>query len=176
MSEAVALHGSGIPVSAIMHNEVKRLSVNQIKWIKYYAKYGNATKAAQKAYGIDKASAWVVGSDNLRKLDYPLFMEMLGITDKALQSKLQEGLDANRVIGVNGKDATASTDNFVEVPDYSTRHKYLTTALTLKKRLEIATTTVVVDKMLVLDATGDATALDPIQPIEGTTVEDKPIA
>ena len=91
-------------------------------------------------------------------------MEVMGITDKQLQSKLQEGLDANRVIGMNGKDSTASTDNFVEVPDYNARHKYLTTALTLKKRLETTSTTVNVDKLLIMDGT---TAPD-IQPIEGT--------
>ena len=165
-----------IPVTKIMRNAEKTLSIKQVDWFRRYIKTGKAVKSAKLAYEVDENSARQIASDNLKKIDYPLLMEYMGLSDHKLLHKLTDGLDANRVIGVNGKDATASTDNFVEVPDYSTRHKYLTTALTLKKRLEVATTTVVVDKMLVLDATGDATALDPIQPIEGTTIEEKPIA
>ena len=52
-------------------------------------------------------------------------MERKGLTDEHLLDKTSEGLNkANKIHG--------SDDNFVEVPDYGVRHKYLETALRLK--------------------------------------------
>jgi len=52
-----------------------------------------------------------------------------------------EGMQANKQIAgivINGKliDADSKTSNFVEVPDYPTRHKYWETLLKLKGRLK----------------------------------------
>ena len=71
------------------------------------------------------------------KLDYSDFLEAAGITDKLLQEKIMSGLDATRVVSARivGKDADSQTDDFIDVPDFMARHKYLETALKLKKRL-----------------------------------------
>lgn len=64
-------------------------------------------------------------------------MEEAGVTDKELLNTLRDGLVAKRVVSarITGKDADAQTDDFIEVDDHQTRHKYLETALRLKKRL-----------------------------------------
>jgi hypothetical protein len=71
-----------------------------------------------------------------------------------------------------GKDTTAASSDFIEVPDYNVQHKFLTTALTLKKRLEQQTNTVNIDKLLVLDGT---TAPTDTTVIEGQEVTTQPI-
>ncbi len=55
-----------------------------------------------------------------------------GITFYRLAKVLDEGLDAKKVVGyLNNKTQGVEkvSDEFVEVPDYPTRHKYLNTAL-----------------------------------------------
>ncbi len=48
----------------------------------------------------------------------------------------KEGLEANRTISaISGSKANGGTVDFVDVPDYPTRHKYLETAYKLRKRL-----------------------------------------
>lgn len=50
----------------------------------------------------------------------------------------QEGLESNRVISAmkTDKEADGSTSDFIEVPDYATRHRYLETAYKLKRYLQ----------------------------------------
>lgn len=53
-------------------------------------------------------------------------MDEAGLSDAQLVAYLKEGLtEANRIQGTG--------DNFVEIPDYGVRHKYLTTALEAKE-------------------------------------------
>jgi len=60
-------------------------------------------------------------------------MEEVGITDLKLAEVLNSGLNATRVISaVGGKEANGATTDFIEVPDYAVRHKYLETGLKLK--------------------------------------------
>ena len=126
----------------------KELTFKQRKWLKLYLECGNATEAAMQSYDCkDRESAAQIGFENLRKLDYTDFMEAAGVTDHLLQQKLLEGLEATKQIGarkiVQGArtgheikvDATTDTDDFIDVEDYAIRHKYLETALKLKKRL-----------------------------------------
>ncbi len=55
------------------------------------------------------------------------------IPDNRLQEVLREGLGATRTISaVTGSQATGGTVDFIEVPDYGVRHKYLDTAYKLK--------------------------------------------
>lgn len=128
--------------------EDKELTLKQRKWLDVYLQTGNATEAAMQSYDCkDRDSANAIGSENLAKLSYVDFMEVAGVTDKLLQDKLLEGLDSTKQIGarkiVQGArtgheikvDATTDTDDFIDVPDYAVRHKYLETALKLKKRL-----------------------------------------
>ena len=114
------------------------LTLKQRKWLKLYLKFGNATKAAKKVYDCkNRESAATIGWENLRKLDYTAFLEEAGITDKLLQQKILEGLDANRTVSAmnTGKNAGADSNDFIDVPDFMARHKYLETALKLKQRL-----------------------------------------
>lgn len=115
-------------------------TLKQRQWLKIYLNTGNATEAAVQVYDIkddNRHTAAQVGYENLRKLDYSDFMEEAGITDKLLQQKIMEGLSATKVVSarVTGKEADSRTDDFIDVEDYLTRHKYLETALKLKKRL-----------------------------------------
>jgi hypothetical protein len=128
--------------------EDKELTLKQRKWIRIYIDTGNATEAAMQVYDCkDRDSAAVIGFENLRKLNYDDFLEEAGITDELLKKKIMEGLDSTKQIGarkiVQGArtgheirvDANTDTDDFIDVPDYAVRHKYLETALKLKKRL-----------------------------------------
>jgi hypothetical protein len=85
----------------------------------------------------NRAVARSIGFENLAKLDYAEFLEEAGITDDLLQKKIMEGLDAGKTVSAvkTSKEAGADSTNFIDVPDYGVRHKYLETALRLKKRL-----------------------------------------
>jgi hypothetical protein len=114
------------------------LTLKQRRWMKEYIETGNASEAAMRAYDCkDRVVAASIGYENLRKLDYVEFMEAGGVTDKLLQDKLMEGLSATKVVSarVTGKDADSRTDDFIDVEDYPTRHKYMETALKLRQRL-----------------------------------------
>ena len=118
----------------------QQLTIKQRKWLDKYLETGSATAAALYAYDIkddNRETAASIGYENLRKLDYTEFLEAAGITDDLLQKKILEGLDADRTVSAvnTGKNATASSSDFVDVPDFMARHKYLETALKLKKRL-----------------------------------------
>lgn len=115
----------------------QKLTLKQRKWLKLYLQYGNAKKAALEVYDCTEESAGQIGYENLKKLDYTEFLEEAGITDHLLQKKIFEGLEANKTVSakVTSKDADSQTDDFIDVPDFLARHKYLETALRLKQRL-----------------------------------------
>lgn len=116
----------------------KDLTLKQRRWIKVYLETGSATEAAMQSYDCkDRESAAQIGFENLRKLDYTDFLEEAGITDNLLQKKITEGLDATRTVSAvkTSRNATADSTDFVDVPDYLTRHRYLETTLKLKQRL-----------------------------------------
>ena len=125
----------------------RQLTLKQRKWLKLYLEIGNATEAAMQVYDCkDRDSAKSMGWENLTKLDFAELMEESGLTDDLLQQKIMEGLVSNRVISaqvivkstdpkVRDKTATARDVDFIDVPDMAIRHKYLETALKLKKRL-----------------------------------------
>lgn len=118
--------------------EEQDLTLKQRKWIKVYLETGNASKAAMQIYDCkDRNSAAQIGFENLRKLNYEDFLEEAGITDELLQKKIMEGLESTRTVSAvkTSKDATAESTDFIDVPDFMARHKYLETALKLKKRL-----------------------------------------
>ena len=118
------------------------LTLKQRKWMKLYLECGNATEAAMKVYDCkNRDVARQIGLENIAKLDYTDFMEEAGITDNLLQEKIMEGLDANRTISAKitiknqDKGANSQTNDFIDVPDFIARHKYLEIALKLKQRL-----------------------------------------
>jgi len=67
-------------------------------------------------------------------------LEEQNITEFRLARKIDQGLDATKLIsaivvapdGEGMKEADSMTKDFIEVPDYFARHKYLETALTLR--------------------------------------------
>jgi len=108
------------------------------KFVKEYIKNGgNATQSALVAYNTNPVSARQIGSETLAKLDMSSIMERNGLTDDYLVTILSEGLIATKQMGAmvqpgDGKDASSATYDFVDVPDYAVRHKYLDTGLKLK--------------------------------------------
>lgn len=60
------------------------------------------------------------------------------LPDSKLLEVHAQGLEATKVISavVTGKDADEKTNDFIDVPDYATRHKYLETGYKLKGKLE----------------------------------------
>lgn len=117
--------------------KVEDMTLKQRKWLTLYLELGNAKEAAKRVYDCTDESAGQIGWENLKKLDYSEFLEEAGITDNLLRSKIAEGLDANRTVSarITGKDANSRTDDFIDVPDFLARHKYLETTLKLKRRL-----------------------------------------
>jgi len=110
-------------------------------FVKEYAKTQNATESVARVYNVkDRDSARAIGSKVLSKVDISSVMDKIGLTDDRLMEVLKEGLDANRVLSAKiivqggSKAATSQTDDFIEVPDHATRHKYLDTALKLKDK------------------------------------------
>lgn len=95
---------------------------------------GNISKAMREA-GYSPATA-----KNPMKLTKSRAWEKLldeYAPDETLTIKLSEGLSATRVISAiqTGKQASGATTDFIEVPDHAVRHKYLETALKLKRKL-----------------------------------------
>ena len=128
-------------------------------WVKDYLRTGNATQSARNVYKCSEMSANNIGSENLAKLDYPVFMELGGISDTYLLRKVKQGLNSKKFI-------LSHTEPDKVVPDMPTRHKYLETALKLKKRLVERDVVVISDKTLILDALGNTT------PLQGNTGAD----
>ena len=94
---------------------------------------GNISQAMKDA-GYSPAT--VNNPSNLTDSDgWEILLETF-IPDEKLAIKLDEGLDSNRTIStIKGTNANGATTDFIDVPDFATRHKYLETALKLKQRL-----------------------------------------
>lgn len=118
--------------------EEKKLTLKQARWLDVYIETGNATEAAMRAYELeDRAIAGQIGYENMKKLDISELMDSMGLTEHKLILKVQEGLDATRSISaIAGTEANGGTVDFVDVPDYAVRHKYLETSLKLKGKLQ----------------------------------------
>jgi len=114
------------------------------KWLET----GNLADAAQYAGSKAKTRRALseVGRVMLLKMgiEFDELMEEIGIDDRILLQKLKEGLDATKVISCNViaidkegmKDADSMTKDFVDVPDFLARHKYLETSFKLKGKLK----------------------------------------
>lgn len=117
-----------------------QLKPKQALFIKLYTDqksetFGNALKSALKAGYKQEYAEKILGvmSENVAT-SMTDAMERAGITDEKLVGVLGEGLEAKRVISarVTDRDADVDTDDFIEVPDHPTRHKFLDTAIKLK--------------------------------------------
>ena len=108
-----------------LQNPELKLTPKQGLFLKYYLKSGNASDAAMKAYNCkDRAVAGNIGCENLRKLQaletIKMLMEARGITAGKLMETLSNGLEAKKITGTK--------DEFIEVDDHPTRHRFMETA------------------------------------------------
>ena len=116
----------------------------------YIESSGNATEAYLAIKPETKRrNAREYGYRMLRKVDISVseFLEKAGVTDIHLSQKLKEGLDATRVISVipippkeakpgtgDLPDANSKNIEFIDVPDFNVRVKYLDMAYKLKDK------------------------------------------
>jgi hypothetical protein len=110
--------------SSVIDPKVNRYIKNQISGME------NKNAAIQAGYPLSVAKKAAERIETLevkkRMLD---ILDAIGLTDESLALDLKEGLrEANKLQGTG--------DNFVEIPDYGVRHKYLETALKLKGELQ----------------------------------------
>lgn len=88
-----------------------------------YSKYTSARKAG---YSHNTARSAKQSIESQPTFQY--WMERVGITDNFLAGKIIEGLHAKKIHGTE--------DNFIEIPDFHARHKYLETALKAGNKLD----------------------------------------
>ncbi len=127
---------------------IKR-TIKERKFIDAYIKNnGNATEAYLALHPKAKrTSAADLGYRMLRKVDISVIelLDKMGVTDAYLNEKLNEGLDASKVISVvpippkknktgtgNLPDANEKSVDFIDVADFNVRVKYLDMAYKLK--------------------------------------------
>lgn len=114
------------------------LLVTRRQKYRFYRLNGYNMRAAALNAGYSKATADRARQAGLEKTEtVAQWLERIGVTQKSLAEYLRAGLDANKVISavVTGKDADEKTNDFIDVPDWQSRHKYLETALKLKGAL-----------------------------------------
>lgn len=119
--------------------------------VKYIENHGNASKAMIDA-GYDPTTA--VNPSNLTKSKgwNELLEEYL--PDELLTKVHLEGLQATKVIAANITygDANEKTNDFIDVPDHPTRHKYLDTAYKVKKKIDSDPNGTNIKMVFILDA------------------------
>jgi len=106
---------------------------------------GKPVRRAMLDAGYSVGYATTQSSAKLRKILPRIteIMDKVNVTDTKLIQKLAEGLDSTKVISANiiapskdgMKDADSMTKDFIDVPDFATRHKYLETGLKLRGHL-----------------------------------------
>jgi len=124
-------------------------TLTQRRFIDAYVKFnGNATEAYMSLHtDCKKESAGELGYRMLKKVDIKIkeVLDRIGVTDTFLSQKLNEGLEAKKVVSiipvkpkevgpnsVNLPDANSSSIEFIDVEDYPTRQRYLDMAFKLK--------------------------------------------
>ena len=127
---------------------IKR-TIKERKFIDAYIKNnGNATEAYLALHPKAKrTSAADLGYRMLRKVDISVteLLDKMGVTDAYLNDKLNEGLEASKVISVvpipprknktgtgDLPDANEKSIDFIDVADFNVRVKYLDMAYKLK--------------------------------------------
>ena len=146
--------------------ELKR-TLKERKFIDAYIKFkGNATQAYIKiSPDCKEESARVLGYRWLQKVNISVeeLLDKMEMTDGYLSGKLYEGLDATKVISVipippkksreNNTDlpeANSKNIEFIDVPDYNVRVKYLDMALKLKGKFPAEKHEITERKVIVL--------------------------
>ena len=95
---------------------------------------GMSKYAAARSAGYSHSMA--IQAKNIEKrINMPEWLEMEGLTDKALANHAKQGLEAMKTISAIG-DADGKSTDFVDVPDWQVRHKYFETILKLRNKLK----------------------------------------
>src|SRR3990167_3540697 len=119
------------------------MNIRQQKYKKYRSQNFNAYRSAIKA-GYSHNTAIAAYRNIEKRINFKDFLVKKGIDDDAIAESLNNGLKSTKVISCNviapsGEgmaDAHSKTQDFIDVPDYQTRHKYLETALKLRGDLK----------------------------------------
>lgn len=132
--------------------DLRKLTLKEKKYIKHYLEHGNKSQAAIHAGYKDVHSAWDILQKPQVQAAIEYMMDQKGLSDGALLDTLAEGVKANKVISANVylktdpnnpnapveemKNADGVTKDFIEVPDHAVRHKYLVTAMQLRRMID----------------------------------------
>lgn len=124
------------------------LTVKQAQLVKGIVA-GKTKKQAAVDAGYSERAAGSAASEALRipkvQQAFERALKKAGLTDEKLAGVLKDGLEANRVVSariVKSRptnmdeelaEANQNTDDFIEVPDHATRHKYLETAIKVRR-------------------------------------------
>ena len=97
----------------------------------------SAYQSAVKA-GYSHATAIAAYKNIEKRINFDDALVKAGLDDNTLAKHAQEGLQATKVISANITygDADEKTNDFIEVPDWASRHKYYDTILKLQNKLK----------------------------------------
>jgi len=113
------------------------MDLRQQKYKKYRIDGMNKKAAALKA-GYSFTTATRKGKQLDKVVHMDEWLQMAGLTDKALSEHAVEGLQATKVVSahITSKDADSQTDDFIDVPDWAARHKYFESVCKLRGKLK----------------------------------------
>jgi len=114
--------------------QIKEPTLRQKRTLEELVRNGGKLEPAMKKAGFSKAYA---ESHKLKKTETWQQLMDKYFPESKIANRIGEGLDANRVVAAmnTGKDATAATSDFIEVPDLPTRHRYVETAMKARGKL-----------------------------------------
>lgn len=110
-----------------MNNRPKRppKTIKEKRWLKRTIELGNGAEAAREVYNCkNKHSARSIASQNFAKLAIDQALEAEGLTPFYSARMLKKGTKSKKIHG--------TSDDYIEVVDMPTRHKYLETMLRLQ--------------------------------------------
>ena len=156
----------------------RELTVKERKLVKGIAE-GKTKKQAAIDAKYSPRSAGSIASETLRKPDVQAALvkalDNAGVTDERIAEVITDGLKANRVISARvvhsrphsiedgEQEADERTDDFVEVPDHATRHRFVETVIDVKGSKAAKQVTVrdqTLEDLLNLDDAGAETEAD----------------
>jgi len=117
-----------------MKQHIEQPTIRQKKTMMAVVENGGKLQPAMEKAGFSKAyakSGKLVKTKTWQQLMDEHFPE------SKIAQRIGEGLDADRVVSAmnTGKDASAATSDFIEVPDLPTRHRYVETAMKARGKL-----------------------------------------
>lgn len=129
-------------IKGIDENEAD-LTLKERKFLKYYLESGNISRSAIRAGWKWRGDGFAALAKPHVRAAFQRLLENNGLTDAYLSEVLLGGMKATRLHNANvvikkndeGKMEVQDTNDFIEIDDWATRHKFLETALKLKDKL-----------------------------------------